>query len=85
MSRIKYGGATHCALKYAKMKNKPIGMEDLMEFFPTRFEKPSRVKDTMSVLSRCGFVREVKDKWQITPRGIEYLRGVAQTYRGSDA
>jgi hypothetical protein len=67
------------------MKNRPVSMEDLMGCFPTRFEKPSRVKDTMSVLLRCGFVKAVKDKWQITPRGAEYLRGVAQTYRGSDA
>jgi hypothetical protein len=83
MSRIKYGGATHCALKYAKMKNNPVGVQDLMECFPNKFEKPSRVKDTMFILSKYGFMMPIKDMWKITPHGESYLRGIAQTYKGS--
>lgn len=84
MSRIKYGGASHCALKYARMKKKPIGVQDLMDCFPTRFSKPSRVLETMQILTKYRFVKPVKDKWQITIVGENYLRGVAQTYKGSE-
>ena len=79
MSRIKYGGATHCALKYAKMKNKPVGVNDLMDCFPNKFEKPSRVKDTMFVLSKYGLMMPIKDMLKITPHGESYLRGIANT------
>lgn len=81
MSRIKYGGGTHCALKYAKMKKKPVGIAEIMECFPTKFDKPSRVKDTLTILSKYGFMMPIKDMWKITARGEEYLRGVAQTYK----
>ena len=82
MSRIKYGGATHCALKYAKMKRNPVGVTEIMECFPTKFDKPSRVKETMTILSKYGFMMPIRDMWKITAHGEEYLRGVAQTFKG---
>lgn len=84
MSKIKYGSASHCALKYAKMKNRPVGMEDLMECFPTKFDKPSRVKETMSILTKYGLMSQVNDKWRITRNGVNYLLAISSTYRGAN-
>lgn len=80
--RILNGGSTHCALKYAVMKNKPVTAEDVYAMFPHKFRSISRTKESMSILEKYQLVKGVPTGWVITPMGSEYLKSTAKTYKG---
>ena len=80
--RILNGGSTHCALKYAVMKNKPITAEDVYTMFPNKFRSISRTKESMAMLAKYSLVKKVSTGWVITRMGSEYLQSTAKAYKG---
>jgi len=81
--RILNGGSTHCALKYAVMKNKPVTAEDVYRMFPHKFRSITRTKESMAMLEKYQLVESVPTGWVITPMGSEYLQSTAKSYKGS--
>jgi len=80
--RILNGGSTHCALKYAVMKNKPVTAEDVYAMFPNKFRSISRTKEAMTMLEKYQLVKSVPTGWVITPMGNDYLQSTAKSYKG---
>ena len=80
--RILHGGSTHCALKYAVMKNKPITAEDVYAMFPNKFRSISRTKESLTMLEKYKLVKSVSTGWCITQNGVNYLKSTAKTYKG---
>lgn len=81
-SKFPYAGSTHCALRFAHMKNKPVSAEEVRAMFPTKFNRPSRVVDAMDRLTDCGLLSPVGTSWKITNSGINYLKVTARAYKG---
>lgn len=80
--RILNGGSTHCALKYAVMKNKPVTAEDVYAMFPNKFRSISRTKESMAMLEKYNLIKKVPTGWVITKMGTGYLQSTAKTYKG---
>lgn len=83
MPSLKYSGATHVALRFFQMKRgTPATSDDVLRMFPNKFSKPSRVKETLEVLSKNRLISFQDNGWVITTNGSEYLRVTAGTYKG---
>jgi hypothetical protein len=81
--KFTYGGGTHVALRYARMnRTRPISVEQTLALFPHKFNRPSRVVESFSLLTRHGLLTETKKGWVITNRGIDHLASIAKDYLG---
>jgi hypothetical protein len=70
---FKYGGRSYVLLSYAKMKNKPFGIESVLRF-TGRFVTNKDVRRSAKVLIENGSLVEVsEDMWRITPDGAQQL------------
>lgn len=79
---LHYGGTSHCTLKYAGMKNRPVSDEDLVRMFPHKFSGKWYARRAMETLTKYGYAETVGDKIQITKLGVLYLSKVAKQYVG---
>lgn len=79
---LKYGSSTHCTLKYANMKGRPITEDDLMGMFPNKFVEKWYARRAMETLAKHGYAKQVDDTIQITRLGEMYLAKVAKQYVG---
>jgi hypothetical protein len=79
---MKYSGISHRALLFAKMKNRPLSLQEFVDFSPKTFEKPSRVVKAMRKLQIDGFMAPVGTQWKITKSGIAHIYAMAKPYRG---
>jgi hypothetical protein len=80
--RLTYGGAAHCALRYATMKKKSVTAEEMLTMFPHKFRNLSRVKEVMVMLAKYQLLTTTPTGWKINYFGSEYLRVTAKGYRG---
>lgn len=81
--KFTYGGGTHVALRYARMnRTRPISVEQTLALFPHKFNRPSKVAESFSLLTRHGLLTETKKGWIITNRGIDHLASIAKDYLG---
>lgn len=81
--RILNGGSTHCALKYAVMKNKPVTAEDVYSMFPHKFKSIFCTKESMVMLEKYNLVKKEPTGWTITQIGYDYLISTAKSYKGA--
>lgn len=81
--RFKYGGTTHTVLRFAKSENaRTITVSKVMNLFNHKFDKPSRVRESIDRLTKYGYLVPKSGGWVITYAGSEYLRTTARPYRG---
>lgn len=82
-TKFKYGGGSHCVLRYAKSSfGRPITIDKVLKMFGHKFDKPSRVRESLDRLTKHGYLVQRKDGWVITYQGSEYLRSTARPYLG---
>lgn len=80
---FKYGGPTHCILRFAKSQNqRPITISKIMDMFSHKVSKPSRAKESLDRLEKHGYISKKGDGWVITLAGSEYLRTTVHSSGG---
>jgi hypothetical protein len=71
---IKPSSSTHLVLKYLKMKKDClVTSKDIYNFSPIKFQRPSKVDRSLSILVRMGFAIQLQNCYTITQSGVQAL------------
>lgn len=82
--QIKYGGISHYCLKYAMTFDSrgPSTPEDVKRLFGHKFDRISKITESMETLVRYGLLRKYPNGYRITEAGRDQLRKMARPTNG---
>lgn len=83
--QIKYNGASHYCLKYAKFAEprESFSPEDVKTLFGHRLDRLSKIERSLELLTAYGMLSRVKNGYRITTFGKDQLMRMAKTARGN--
>lgn len=85
-TQLKYNGISHYCLKYAKVADiyDSFTAEDVKRLFGHKFDRLSKINNSLEMLTSYRMLRKVKGGYKITDAGKDQLKRMARPARGGD-